>query len=98
MRQPKTTYESFRYYETSYLTPDIELRSATRRSLHYAALLDTSFLTSELAEVVESGTANLTVLIDGDRVDERGLNGEDTLNTDIVAHFANSEALLVAFT
>ena len=38
--------------------------------LDYAALLDTSLLAGEVAEVVEFGTTYLTILVDGDRVDE----------------------------
>ena len=37
------------------------------------------------------------MLVDDDVVDERRLDGEDALNTDVVTDFANGEAFLVAF-
>ena len=53
----------------------------------YAALFDTSFLAGEIAQIVKFCATNLTVLVDCDRVDERRFDGEDTLNTDVVADF-----------
>ncbi len=63
----------------------------------YATLFDTGFLAGELAEVVQFGTAYFTVFVDGDRVDKRRFDGEDTLNTDVVAHLADGETFLAAF-
>ena len=39
------------------------------REVH-AALFDTSLLTGEVTEVIEFGAANLTILVDGDGIDE----------------------------
>ena len=63
----------------------------------YAALFDASFLAGEIAQIVKFCATNLTVLVDCDRVDERRFDGEDTLNTDVVADFTNGEALFVPF-
>ena len=65
--------------------------------LDNATFFDAGLLTCELAQVVKLGTTYLTVLVDGNGVDERRLDGEDTLNTDVFAHFANGETLLRAF-
>ena len=65
--------------------------------LDNTTLFDASFLTCEAAEVVEFSATNLTVFVDYDRVDERRFDGEDALNADVVAHFANGEAFLCAF-
>lgn len=65
--------------------------------LDHAALFDAGFLACELAEVVEFCTTHLTMLVDGNGVDEGRLNGEDTFNTDVVAHLAYCETLFVAF-
>ena len=40
-------------------------------------LLDAGLLTCEVAEVEDAGATDLTVLVDFDRVDERGLIGEN---------------------
>ena len=65
--------------------------------LYYATLFDTGFLAGELAEIVKFGATYFTVFVHGNRVDERRFDGEDTFYTDVVAHFADSEALLGAF-
>ena len=65
--------------------------------LDYAALLDTGLLAGEGAEVVQFCAANLTVLVDSDRVNERRFDGEDALNADVVAHLTHGEALFGAF-
>ena len=65
--------------------------------LDYAAFLDAGFLAGELAQVVKFRTAYFTVFVHCDRIDERRFEGEDTFHTDIVAHLADGEALLVAF-
>ena len=64
--------------------------------LHYAALLDTSFLAGKIAKIVELGATHLAILVDCDRVDKRRLDGEDTLYTDVIADLANGETFLVA--
>ena len=61
-----------------------------------AALLDAGLLAGQAAEIVKFGATHLAILVDGDRVDKRRLDGEDTLHADIVAHFADGEPLLVA--
>ena len=63
-----------------------------------ALLLDTSLLTRELAQVVQLGAANLTMLVDFDALNVRRLNGEDTLHTHGTRHFTNGEALLLSST
>ncbi len=63
----------------------------------YATLFDASFLAGEAAEVVEFGAAHFTVFVYDDRIDEGGFYREDTLNSDVVAHFAHGEALFSAF-
>ena len=65
---------------------------------HYAALFDTSLLTSELAEVVNFSATHATVLVDHDAVDEWRFNWEDTFYANVLRHLANGETLLVAFT
>ena len=65
--------------------------------LDNATFFDAGLLTCEFAQVVKLGTTYLTVLVDSNGVDERRLDGEDTLNTDVFAHFANGETLLRAF-
>lgn len=62
----------------------------------YATLFDASFLAGEAAEVVEFGAAHFTVFVYDDRIDEGGFYREDTLNADVVAHFAHGEALFSA--
>ena len=44
--------------------------SISLRLLHYAALFDTGFLACETTEIVKFGTTYLTILVDGNRVDE----------------------------
>ena len=63
----------------------------------YATLFDTGFLAGEVAEIVKFGATNLTVFVHGNRIDERRFDGEDTLYTDIVAHFANGKTFFSAF-
>lgn len=65
--------------------------------LDHAALFDTGFLACQATQIVKFRTAHFTVFVHCDRVDERRLNGENTLNTDVVAHFAHGETLFVAF-
>ena len=58
-------------------------------------LLDTSSLTSELAQIVKLSAANLTYLVHFDALNVGRLQREDTLNTYGTRHLANSEALLL---
>ena len=62
-----------------------------------ATLFDTSLFAGETTQVVQFGAANFAILVDYDGVDERRLEGEDTLNADVVGHFAYGEALFGAF-
>lgn len=62
--------------------------------LNHATFLDTCFLTGEITQVVKLGATHFTVLVDGDRVDKRRFQRENTLNANIVAHLAHCEALL----
>ena len=63
-----------------------------------AALLDAGFFTRTLAEVIQFGTTYFTVLVHSNALNEGAVNREDTLYTNVAAHFANCEALLVAAT
>ena len=65
-------------------------------NLLYAALLDAGFLTRTLAEVIQFRTTYFTVLVHRDALDEGAVHREDTLYTNVAAHLANREALLVA--
>ena len=64
----------------------------------HSLFLDTGFLTGELAQVVQLGAAYLTDFVDRDALDERRLDREDSLYTDVVGHLANRETLLVTMT
>lgn len=68
-----------------------------KRRLFHATLFDAGFFAGEATQIVDFCATDFTVFVDYDRVDERRLNGEDTFNTDIVAHLANGETLFVAF-
>lgn len=63
----------------------------------YATLFDAGFLAGEGTQIVKFGTADFAVLVDCDRIDEGRFDGEDTFHADVVAHFANGETLLGAF-
>jgi len=63
-----------------------------------AFFLDAGLLTSEVAQVVELSATHLADLVDGDAVDGRRVDGEDTLYANGAAHLAYGEALLVAMT
>ena len=67
-------------------------------SLLHAALLDTGFLTCKTAEIVKLGTTYLAILVDCDRLDERRLDGENSLHADTVGNLTHCEALLVLVT
>lgn len=70
--------------------------SCVRSLFLEATLLDAGFLAGQLAQIVKLGAAHFTIFVYGNRVDKRRLDGEDTLYTDVVAHLANGETLLVA--
>ena len=53
--------------------------------LNHATFLDTCFLTGEITQVVKLGATHFTVFVDGDRVDKRRFQRENTLNANIVA-------------
>ena len=63
-----------------------------------ATLLDAGFLTRTLAEVIQLGATYFTVLVHRNTLDEGAVHREDTLYTDVTAHLAHCEALLVAAT
>lgn len=56
---------------------------------------DTSLLASELAQVVQLGTTHFTDLVYLDRIDVRGLKGENTLYAHGARHLAHGETLLL---
>lgn len=66
--------------------------------VHYAALFDTGFLAGKATEIVKLGTTYFTVFVYRDGIDERRFDREDTLNADVVGHFADGETFFVAFT
>ncbi len=55
------------------------------------ALLDPGLLTRELTQVEYSGPADLTDLVQLDVLDERGLEGENPLNSDSTGNLADCE-------
>jgi len=63
-----------------------------------ALLLNTGSLTRELAQIVQLGAANLTMLVHFNAVDVGRIQGEDTLHTYGARHLTNSETLLVTVT
>ena len=63
-----------------------------------SSLLDTGFLTSEFAEIVELSATHLTILVHLDALDVGRLDGEDTLHTYGARHLTNGETLLVSVT
>ena len=56
---------------------------------------DTSLLASELAQVVQLGTTHFTDLVYLNRIDVRGLKGENTLYAHGARHLAHGETLLL---
>ncbi len=59
-------------------------------------LFDSCFLTSKRTQVIQFRTTYFTELVNRDALDERRLDREDTLNTHVLRHLTNREALLVA--
>ena len=62
----------------------------------HATLFDASCFAGEAAEVVEFRATHFTVLVNSDAVDERRLDGEDTLYANVVGHLAHGETLFVS--
>lgn len=62
----------------------------------HATLFDASFFAGEAAEVVEFRATHFTVLVNSDAVDERRLDGEDTLYANVVGHLTHGETLFVS--
>ena len=63
-----------------------------------SSLLNASFLTGKLAEVVQFGAAHFTYLVHLDALDVGRFEGEDTLNADGAGHFAYGKTLLLLMT
>ena len=63
--------------------------------LFNSSLGNARFLTGQVTQVIEFRTANLTILVDGDALNEGAVHRKDTLNADIAGHLANRETLLV---
>ena len=55
-------------------------------------LADAGLLTGEVAEVEDTGAANLAILVNLDAVNERALEGKNPLNTNATGHFADGES------
>ena len=62
-----------------------------------SSLLNASFLTGKVTQVIQFSTANFTELVDFNAVDKRRIHRENTLHTDVVAHFAHCETLFLSF-
>ena len=58
-----------------------------------AFLFDTGFLTGEVAQVEDAGTAHSTTLVDINLLNERAGKGEDTLHSYAVRDLADSKGL-----
>ena len=56
-------------------------------------LFDTGFLTGEVAQIEDTGTAHSTTLVDVDLLDERAGEGEYALHSDAVRDLADSKGL-----
>ena len=56
-------------------------------------LLDPGFLAGQASQVEDTRAADLTNLVEFDRVDERGVVRENTLDSDSVRHLADGERL-----
>ena len=56
-------------------------------------LLDTGFLTGEVAQIEDTGAAHNAVFVDVDLLDERASEGEDALHSDAVRDLADSKGL-----
>ncbi len=62
-----------------------------RNDLDVALFLDLRGLATELAQVVQLGATDVTARDDLDVVDDRGVDGELTLDTDLEADLADGE-------
>ena len=56
-------------------------------------LFDTGFLTGEVAQIEDAGTAHGTALVDVDLLDEGAGEGEYTLHADTIRDLADSKGL-----
>ena len=56
-------------------------------------LFDTCFLTSEIAQVEDAGTAHSTTLVDINLLDKRAGEGENAFHSDAVGDLADSKGL-----
>lgn len=56
-----------------------------------ALLLDSGRLADPIAEVVQLGSANVTSAGNGERLDDRGVEREDTFNANAEADLADGE-------
>lgn len=65
-------------------------RIAKGRGLE-SLLFDTGFLTGEVAQVEDAGTAHSTMFVDIDLLDERAGEGENTLHSDTVRNLTDSK-------
>ena len=57
------------------------------------SFLDASLLTGQVAEVEDTCATHFTVLVDLDLVDERGLEREDSLDTDTAGNLTDGKSL-----
>ena len=58
-----------------------------------AFLFDSGFLTGEVAQIEDAGTAHSTTLVDINLLDKRAGEGENTLHADTVRDLADSKGL-----
>ena len=56
-------------------------------------LFNTGFLTGEITKIEDSGTANSTMFVNFNLVDERTADGEDTFYTNAVGNLTDSKGL-----
>ncbi len=70
---------------------------ATDKRLN-SLLFDTGFFTGKCTQIVQFGAAHFTTTVDYYLLDERRLDGEDSLYTHVARHLANRETLFVTVT
>mgnify|MGYP006922194657 CR=1 FL=1 len=61
-------------------------------------LFDAGCFSAQLTEIVELGSPDLSFAVNRNTIDEGRVDGEDTLNADVIRHFANREPLVIALT
>ena len=59
---------------------------------HKLLFLNPGLLTGQVAEVEDASPADFTNFVHLDRIDERGLDGEDSFHSDTAGHFADRES------